>query len=225
MFQLISYPPHDDAVAAVERARARVTLAAVADAFVASLGSGVLALREVLGRYVIARHLPRHACAPSTTSSAMEDRCGVCGYCDGAVLAAEDLPRLATSLERFADLPPAVPTPADADQLRAIVAAIERAGPGATRTAVDRAVAGVLKAAGQRTNTYQRRDLLETLAWCNVLAPRDRPGFLHGYVPFDQRRERNEWGYPLGYWTGADGVNHAALREVFPVVFTQAAVR
>lgn len=220
LFDLISYPPHDDAVAAVERARARVTLATVADAFVASLGSGGLALHAVLGRYVIARHLPRHACTPSALSPTKEDRCGVCGYFDGAFLAADDLPRLAACLEHFADLPPPVPTPADAEQLRAIIAAIERAGPGATRAAADRAVASVLKAAGQRTNAYQRRGLLETLAWCNVLAPRARPGFLHAHVPFDQRLERNEWGYPLGSWTGADGVNHAALREVFPAVFT-----
>jgi hypothetical protein len=67
---------------------------------------------------------------------------------------------------------------------------------------------------------YQRRVVLEILAFCGVLHPRGRPSFAQGWIRYDERPEpaewKNGWSYPMHAWRGIDGIDERRLIEVFP---------
>lgn len=228
---------HDEALARLFAVRKHVSVRQAADAWVASLGSAPLIYRSALRSALVARWLPDHPFTPTAVYSHCT-KCGVCGYdkSSGAI----DLDHLdelrqrngrgvwgwdeppdmvALDLEHFCTLPTRVPTADDARTLRTLIRAIVALGAAGTRAKAEKCVAGVLRARRAPSNVDIRTSLLQTLSWGSVLCTADHPGVLRAFVPWDDRPMKSEWGWPLGYWSGADGVNQRALKVIFPTVF------
>ena len=213
----------------VERARANASdllPKEVGDAFAASLSTRRLELRSALGSFAIARLLPDHEAVGDVF-------CSVCGTLirddvyDANVLSFErikwggvrhDKPEYqAFDLARFSCLSEPRPTEADWAALRRIVEIASSMNADARPGDLDRALKGVLK-----SNSAERRILIQILAYAGVLDPSARPGFSERFVPARLRDlppvVKIDWTYPAAWWRGSDGVNLHAVRRYFPTV-------
>lgn len=68
---------------------------------------------------------------------------------------------------------------------------------------------------------YARQLVLEIFGYCGVLQPASQPKVLERWIteiPKDLHSSyyKNDWKYPLPWWTGADGVNEEAVEFWFP---------
>jgi hypothetical protein len=222
---------HDDKVKRVAAVCRRVRPREAARAFLASLG-GRLEWRSALGCYAVFRHMRVHKYKPKgpTTGDHPRNWCVVCGdfnypfpkdlnlvnYYRFEQGASEDRPlEAAFILERFTQESHAEPTPVDFDTLRGILRAAASLPAQARANDLEKAVAKRLK-----TNKYKRQSLLEILSFCGIFQSCDCPGYLHAFVNFEHRGyppgPASEWGYPMRWWRGSDGVNAEAVKFWFP---------
>jgi hypothetical protein len=225
MFEPVSLS-HDAIIARAEAIRGRVSADWVGRAFLASLSTRRLDWRSALGSLAAILQLPSHAFVAGPNAVG----CRVCGEMreavdvDISVFSFERLkwggvrhaaPRYAMfDLAWFASVPAATPTAADA---RIFSEMIERICglPAAARPGdVEKSLRGLLP-----SNGWERRTLIDILGLAGILVPKNRPSFW-GEYPFASEREapanKNDWKYPVLWWTGADGVNRQALRFWFP---------
>lgn len=218
---------HDEAIDRATRAVRDVDRGAIADAFLASLGSRRLELRSGLGSYALASVLPDH----SFTGT---DRCHVCGQLEGVTehdFGAQNLERYKWGGVRHLD--PAYmwfdlflfskterprATAQDGDILREILRIVVAAPEGARPDDLVKALAGVLP-----SNQWERRILLEILSFAGILEPTGRPVFSEEWVDCEAREDPlNSWRYPFAWWRGAAGVNQASVQEYFPSIAMRA---
>lgn len=194
---------HDEQVSALRAAVRAVTLEAVANAFLASLGSAPSAARAALAHYAYAANLPAHSFQP--TPGAQSYLCIVCG---------NDLDVPLAELQTFASLPAVKPTADDVAIFDAMLGEI--AALPATARATDLAKRWKLP----RSNRHARMSLVETLGACGLLETLDHPGRLTRWVGFWEHEEipalSGDLRPPAAWWRGDDGVNRAALDLVFP---------
>jgi hypothetical protein len=216
---------HDAWVRAGRRAVAAVELEAVGDAFLASLGSRRLDLRSALGSYAVARHLPEHPFAAGPRG------CRICGlWAPGAEpedlnvfsferfkwggVRHDHITYAAFDLEQFARAPLIAAGPADIQLGRDLLEYLRGLAP---RTTAAQASKGLTMI---KSNKYERDNLLEILGLCGILGTRRYPGYADEFIPADRRAEPGQrflFGrYPVWWWTAADGINAAALRQFLP---------
>jgi hypothetical protein len=226
---------HDQVVSQLIEERNRVDRIAVSDAFLASLGSRRLDLRSALGSYAFATNFPRHeiAATPATVVPSGARRCEWCEFYEHPTPAKFDLNALNfgrhkwggvrhdnptyawLDLSLFRSEPVQVPTVADKQIMHRIIEAARSMEAGATASSLEKALAGIFK-----SSKAERRVLIEILALCGVLQPRNRSGYF-GEFTFAYEREHtgqhlNDWGYPAIWWRGSDGVSESALAAYFP---------
>ena len=226
---------HDQVVSQLIEERSRVGRTAASDAFLASLGSRRLDLRSALGSYAFAANFPRHeiAVTPATTVPSGARRCEWCGLYEHLIPAEIDLNALNfgrhkwggvrhdsptyawLDLSLFRKEPLQKPAAADKQIMNRIIETAHSMEPGATVSNLEKALAGTFK-----SSKAERRVLIEILAVCGVLQPRNRSGYF-GEFTFDYEREHtgqhlNDWGYPAIWWRGSDGVSESALAAYFP---------
>jgi hypothetical protein len=110
------------------------------------------------------------------------------------------------------------PVPADLELMSALldtVRVLGRSDPEARPQQLEKPIAPMLGG-----GNYQRRVVLEVLAFCAVLQPRGRPSFAREWVRYVDRPDppemKNDWKYPMHAWRGLDGVDDVRLAEVFP---------
>ncbi len=222
-------PPvaHDGMVAWVRRAVAGVTQAAVAGAFVASLGSRRLDIRSALGTWVVGRWIKPHAVREQFSHR----RCTTCGYYDHSsidlnILSFErhkwggvrhtQLEYIAFDLTEFAKAATAAPTAQDREIFRRILDAGSSTPPDGTQADLKKLVAKVLK-----SNEAERDMVLKILAYCGVLEDPAHRGFaLAGMTAAEVEQARRPAGrsdvdYPLDWWRGRHGVNEGNVRLIF----------
>jgi hypothetical protein len=216
---------HDAWVRAGRRAVAAVELEAVGDAFLASLGSRRLDLRSALGSYAVARHLPEHPFAAGPRG------CRISGlWAPGAEpedlnvfsferfkwggVRHDHITYAAFDLEQFARAPLIAAGPADIQLGRDLLEYLRGLAP---RTTAAQASKGLTMI---KSNKYERDNLLEILGLCGILGTRRYPGYADEFIPADRRAEPGQrflFGrYPVWWWTAADGINAAALRQFLP---------
>jgi hypothetical protein len=226
---------HDQVVSRLIEERSRVDRIAVSDAFLASFGSRRLDLRSALGSYAFAANFPPHEIA-NTPASAVPSgalRCEWCGIYERSTPAEIDLnvlnfgrhkwggvrhdnPTYAwLDLSLFRTEQFVEPTAADRQIMRRIIETARSMEPVATVSSLEKALAGTFK-----SSKDERRVLIEILAICGVLQPRNRSGYF-GEFTFAYEREHtgqhlNDWGYPAIWWRGSDGVSETALAAYFP---------
>jgi hypothetical protein len=231
---------HDQTVQRLLRARSRVSLQQVSDAFVASLSTRRLELRSALGSFAYAANFPDHKIASSPSSIAPTGNvyCSVCGtYDEGSQgsLDPNDLSILnferfkwggvrhlvplyaAFDLELFEQAERLRPTRDDYLILSSIIETAQHLPPGSKPGDLCKAISKLLP-----SSDPERRILVQILALCGVLAPAGRPGFLQKFTTADHvnrdrpRDRKNYWRYPAIWWRGADKANAEMVSLCFP---------
>jgi hypothetical protein len=217
---------HDAIIAKAENIRSQVSPESVGQAFLASLSTRRLDWRSALGSLAAILHLPSHSFAARPNSVS----CRVCGEIreavdiDISVFSFERLkwggvrhahPSYAMrDLEWFATTPSAPPTSADQRILTDLIERISTLPDAARPADLEKALRGLLP-----SNAWERRTIIDILGLAGILIPRNRPTFW-GEYPFTIDREspvnKNDWKYPILWWTGADGINRKALKFWFP---------
>jgi hypothetical protein len=221
--------------------RGRISLREAADAFVASLSTRRLDLRSALGSFAFASHFPDHLLAKETSSRVPSGRlyCHICGLYGGPHAEGQDLNILSFErykwggvrhldplycsfdLAQFESADRLNPTEEDYMILAKVIQAATGLAPNARANSLERCIAKIV-----RSNPSERRVLIQILAYCGVLKPSRRSGFLQAFTSAEhQNRDRpsdskNDWRYPAIWWRGADGINREALARCFPPLAT-----
>ena len=228
---------HDDIVAQLLTIRKRVSIEQVTDAFLASLSTRRLELRSALGSFSFAAHFPDHRLVELGRGQIPSGRlhCRLCGRYGHSVAEQEDLNILNFErwkwggvrhvdplycwfdLTQFAKASSTAPTREDYSILARIVEIVSSLAPKAKPNELEKRIGKVIK-----SNGSERRVLIQILGYCGVLKPAGRTGFLQAFTS-NEHRDRppdhtNDWGYPVIWWQGADGVDRDVLNRLFPKV-------
>jgi hypothetical protein len=216
---------HDQAVDAAVSAVRATTLEAVAQAFVASLGSRRLDLRSAMGSFAVGRHMAAHQMIAHIG-------CRSCAYC-GAFESSEDPNVLnferhkwggvrhtsphyiALDLQLFAKEERVAPTDGDYTVLRAILNAAKSMSPSARLGDLEKSLSKLLP-----SNSAERRILIGILGYAGILVDPNRPDFRLQFVAELDRQQtpwhKDDWPYPVQWWNGSHGLNETAVAEWFP---------
>ncbi len=226
---------HDQVVSGLIEERERADPTALSNAFVTSLASRRLELRSTLGSYAFALNFPQHAIATAPVSIVPSGArcCDSCGFYEFRKPAEFDLNVLNferhkwggvrrddpvyawLDLSLFREEAPEEPTDADKQILRQILSTARSMKPDATAGSLEKALAGIF-----RSSKAERCVVIEILAVCGVLQPRNKGGYFAEFTLACERqhtgRHFDDWGYPANFWRGADGVGETALAAYFP---------
>ncbi len=214
---------HDEAVQACFEAYRPGDRGKFTNLFAAGLGASRPDWRSGLGAFALMQTMPRHSFQPN--------RAGVCEICAGHASAASlDLTflnqiRYAVGgfvlamrpyeiqffLRQQNMLDDIEPTASDRHLLDSILEVARNAGPSTTPLALQKLLKN---SGGPKLTNDQWRSLIETLGLCGILQTAEHPGYLDhftnpGLAPHKTRS--SDWAYPVDFWTGADGVNEAAV--------------
>jgi len=216
---------HDEAVAAARSAVNATSRQTVTHAFLASLSSRRLDFRSALGSYAVGRHLSSHPLV-SWAGSPGCSYCGAYAKSDNPnILNFERIkwggvrhtnPRyIALDLELL--VAQELPAPCDDDIaiFHSILATARGMDTRARLSDLAKALAKLLP-----SNDAERRALIGVLGYAGILIDPDRPDFREQFVPASEREQtpfhKDDWPYPVQWWTGARGVNEAAVADWFP---------
>lgn len=227
---------HDTLVENVIQVAAQCDKKLLTEAFLASLTTRRLDLRSALASYVVASSFPQHRLDASPTDFSPDTGYVSCKICGGGeikhrtvvdlnVLSFErfkwggvrklDPEYLSFDLAQFAKTEKITPTPEDYAIFREIISIASNAPDDEKPSDLDKRLSGVFK-----SNSDERRSLIETLGICGILQPTGQMSFFEGFVEIKRRKRtndhRNDWGYPAMWWRGSDGVNDHALQHYFP---------
>ncbi len=223
MFDIYSIG-HDEIITKLAKLVATLSLQRVSQAFLYSLTTRDLAYRSALGSYAMSFWMPPH--------SFVGDRsCTICG--DYHLSSAEDYNVLnferlkwggirhmsplyqLFDLTEFLKLPEIKATDKDVSILRGIIKIIESLPATARPRDVEKAISAHIK-----SSKSERDILIQILAYCGILQPKNRTGFFQEYTKPCEREHRPvnklDWNYPISWWQGSDGVNYEALKYYFP---------
>jgi hypothetical protein len=223
MFANDDVSDHDQWVARARAAASRLEQFTVIEAFLASLTSRRLDLRSALCSYVVARIMPEHRFKVLAGANA----CSVCGQYSriGTDLNVLNFERfkwggvrklhveyVAFDLEQFEKAPKLTATKDDQRLWRDIIRTIDDSDGSTTAT---RLATMLRPLPGSRD---ERANLVGTLGICSVLETEHHHGFLDDWVDASDRELPNRHfiddPYPVCWWTGRDGINHDALKEL-----------
>ncbi len=178
--------------------------------------------RSVWPRLVFLSHLPEHEFTPSLVFR--PNRCAICGEREEIeVVSTQELDEdafwfrpinvswAASAIEACA--PETERSDEGRTVLTGIIDAIAALPTSAQLSQLDAAVLGKLA-----SNKLERTILLEALGYCGALPAAGHPSYAEEFIAYDDVQSRQpaenykkEWGYPIRFWTGADGVDRSAL--------------
>jgi hypothetical protein len=100
--------------------------------------------------------------------------------------------------------------------MAAVLDAVRALPASAQLTQLNKALVGTFEG-----NKQHRQHVLEILGSCDVLHPQSQALMEHRYCrpgacPLPSSSTKRDTRYPLCWWTGADGVNEAAVATFFP---------
>lgn len=232
---------HDGLIAALLDARDRTDRTRVAEAFAVGLRAKRLDWRSPLGSYAFHLNHPRHALVPFDPSGGTAGclECEVCSFFSRegkpemeidfdhwaevrttSTVENFHIPAYAyADLKQFAEVASAGAIPpadeGDWELLRTLLERIGNLPPAARLGDLDKAAAGAIKG-----NKHTRQQVLEILGFCGILTLKDRPSVLQRFFCNDpnQRFHSRDWAYPTAGWSGADGIDPAAVAFWFPAI-------
>lgn len=107
------------------------------------------------------------------------------------------------------------PSGADYTKLRELLYVARSLPPGARLSHLTKAFAGVIP-----SNEPERRVLISILGYCGILIDPSKPDFRQSYVPAAAREKppwhKDDWPYPVCWWTGEFGIADTAVADWFP---------
>ncbi|HEX4998765.1 MAG TPA: hypothetical protein VFY29_11090 [Terriglobia bacterium] len=230
-------PLHAADINRLKRLIETISPTAVSHAFVASLSSRLLSARSALGSYAFARNMPAHKLRPIGGFAV------ICADCDWSLMprgyesynaeakqhyvfersrfggVAHDRPQYALfDLENFIANDDPNPTDGDWRILAQILDAAQKLHAEGKASDLERAIKSLF-----RSNRYERRVVIQILAYSSVLEDPTHPGYLDSYVPPQQRSMPRyrflDWGYPTIWWRAQCGVREDAVRFWFPELY------
>ncbi|MCA9045302.1 MAG: hypothetical protein KDA69_13325 [Planctomycetaceae bacterium] len=120
-------------------------------------------------------------------------------------------------LETFPQREVNPPTPEDEDRLGKLLEAIRKLPATAQLADLNKSISKVIK-----SNKHERMILLETFGYAGILCSKSKHHYGKKFVTFDaansdQPKEvfKQEWEYPVRFWTGKDGVNETVVQSLF----------
>jgi hypothetical protein len=196
----------------------------------------MLNLRSALGSYGFSQHFPKHSIdlVPTQIAPSGALFCQWCGFYDFPRPHKEDLNRLNFERHKWGgvrrdDLVYAwldfklfrqeqnfqEPTVNDRETMRQILDIAGSLEPAASASKLEKSLMGRFK-----SSANERRVLIEILATCGILQPRNRSGYSDEFTYAFEREHTgqhfNDWSYPAIWWRGSDGVNQTAVAKYFP---------
>lgn len=220
---------HDEIVAAAVGAMQRADRAAILGAFVGSLSTRNLPARSAFGSYVVLQHFAAH---PSRASEEFgKDTCAYCGLppksrsaeTDDRIRAYPfqvqhtDIRYAAHDLATFANRDVTSPTPGDIGRLRGLLDALRSLPATAQLTELNKGIGKAI-----RSNKFERMILLETFGHAGILCPPSKDHYGKTFVTYEEsnldtppEKSKQEWKYPVQFWTGKDGVDEEWVDRLF----------
>lgn len=217
---------HDEIIHNIKELVNILDLKEIIEQFIASLSTRRLDLRSALGSYIVGKHLLKH------TFTGTESYCIYCGSFSktqerqdlnilnferikwGGIRHLDPL-YIAFDLNQYSNSEKLVPTPEDYEILNKILIAINELPPEGKIRDLEKGLTNIIK-----SNKEEREVLLQILGYCSILSNKEYPGFINKFIPFVEREEpnhyKNDWTYPVCWWTGKNGLNREALKIIFP---------
>lgn len=230
---------HDELITSLIKVRNQTERERVVAAFAVCLKAKRLDLRSPLGSYAFHLNHPRHKLNGYNPSSDgnVYLQCKLCPYFDNKgkreveidFRKYGELRRSATiagnfarpayafaDLTLFSQAETPEPGAGDWDTIREMLKRIRSLPSTAKLTDLNKSVAGLFP-----SDKFARQQVLEILGFCGVLQPKSRPlvtdrFFCRDKDQFHPHFHTRDWAYPVSWWTGADGVNEAAVAFWFP---------
>lgn len=231
---------HDEIVTEIKALSGHIALERAAKAFLYSLSSGDMRYRSALSSLVWAKALPEHAFISNGVEKDewRTPACVICGCSHGLdgketidwneygvfrYLPPKQYGRepdftcaeyVLHDLREFEKLPPAEPCEEDYRILNSIFACVKEMKPHNMDTAL---LAEIRKRKLFNATGNAIHCILGILSVCGILEGTEKKGFLTCFT------NRNEQGmgrdglsfYPLNFWRGREGVNYAAVDQIF----------
>lgn len=226
---------HNQAIDWLFEAKTRVDKKHATALFLASLTSNRVEWRCGLSAYVLSNHFPPHLYSKTDESNSYY--CSVCGdlilndpqeinlsfynllrFRVGCGMVGDDIFDVgyqAFCLDQHSRLPEAVPTQDDITIFRNIIDVIRQSSKTDTPNDLEKSLTSKKFF---KSNKEQRRNLLETLSFCNIIESPRATGYTSKFVGPNKRYRddhMSDWAYPIRLWRGQYGINEGALNYWF----------
>ncbi len=215
---------HDAVIRRAIEIQKQIRVEDVGNAFLASLSSRRMDWRSALGSFAAIVHLPAH----TFRHRKKWQTCAVCGEYPNSksedlnILSFErlkwggvrhDQPSYAMlDLEWFTSRPAPKPTDEDLKIFRSVIDRISQLDFTARPRDIENCIMGLFP-----SNKNERRAFIAIFGMAGILIPRNLPAW--GEYPFHSERKhpsnKNDWHYPVLWWTGEDGINLDAIKYWF----------
>jgi hypothetical protein len=235
MFDYPKSESHDEVLQRAKQLVSSIDKLDAAHAFLYSLSTRQLQYRSALGSYYYIKSIPLHA---QKDRHGGKSHCEICNWYgfkekpDGYELAHgvnvfnferykwggvrhDGLTYALFDMEQFLKLPKVMPTNQDAQILRLMIEAAKSMAP---KAKAGKLIAKILSEKILPANKAELSVLLGILGICDVFNSSGAKGYLHSFTDTYGRsptEHTNDHKYPLCRWRAADGINAAALYEVF----------
>lgn len=203
----------------------------IIDAFIYGLSHGVSYYRAPLSAYAVMTKYPQHNYSPYT----MEINDAYCNICalhesqfvdlsflnacrwNGSIIHRRP-DMLAFYLHQHKKEASVIPDDRDINVLIKLLKSIFESG-------LDEKPTTLMKRLRKINSTKMKIDeikyFLDTLGYCGILDTPEQRGFIYQFVNYlNPRKSRSsDWGYPVDFWTGKNGINFDALDYWFGSYF------
>lgn len=226
---------HNQAIDWLFEAKPKIDKEHVTALFLASFSSNRLEWRSGLPAYVLSSHFPYHQYSKTDENNSFY--CPICGdmliddpqeidlsfynytrFTSGGEMVVDDrfeVSRLAFCLDQHSRLPKVAPNQDDIIIFKNIIDTILQCGEADTPNDLEKSLASKKLF---KSNHWQRRFLLETLSFCNIIESPRATGYTSKFITPNKRYRDDhvsEWHYPIRLWRGQHGINKAALNYWF----------
>ena len=232
MFNYPDYAPHDEVLKHAKEIAEKIDKKDVANAFLFSLSTRKLEYRSALGSYCYIKSIPEH----NHNGNSHCDICNWYGFCEDPdeyeinrglnVLNFErykwggvrhdNLSYAKFDLEEFLKLPKVIPNEEDIRLLCSVLEIVKKLP---LKSKAGKYIKQICTEKNLKTNKSEITIMLGILAICDVFNSSNAKGYLHCFTPADGSRDpsehTNDISFPLNHWHVSDGINTAALHEVF----------
>jgi hypothetical protein len=228
MFDPISMS-HDDILSWAFKEFSKCDRSSVADSFLLGIELNEAFLRAAISAYAVMTNFPKHVFTRRTAQHFNCDVCGIAQYdgsvkldlsflnkCrwTGAILPNRMPDYLAFYLQQHNESQLDQPSELGVNRFCEILDLISLSSADETPSTLHKKIR---KMPGLKMSVEQARGFVETLGYCGILHSSEHRGFIYRYVGHlsPTKSRSSDWGYPVDFWTGQDGVNIDALKYWF----------
>lgn len=220
----IEYRGHDEIVDWAISEVSKCSKESIADAFLWGLENQRPDLRSAFSAYAIAVNFPRHTYVDTKGTG----HCDICATLDNAKLDLSFFNNcrwtgsvinrkpavLAFYLQQHNRLEFDERPARGVELFREVLELISNSPPDEKPTTLAKKIRQLKEL---KFSAEQAKFFLDALGYAGILATPEHPGFIYRYTGhLNPRKSRSsDWGYPVDFWTGKDGIHRAAVAYWF----------